>query len=250
MSIFQSGLFGSDSASQAANPLLMPTSSALFTSASSESLTISHNNWGNYNRAKWAISVWWRSATNNVAHTILSKQAGATNSGAEWRLVINSSNQLQWITVVGGSIDGRQDSTASLFADTNWHHIMIHFDADNSTVGDRMKSWVDGVEITSFGVDTNPTEAVSTEIGAAVSIGSQGNAGGFANGRVFQPTFFSGRLPSIAEVYSSGSAQPMGILDTGVHSLNNPNAGITSDAILAAAWTDNNTVTISTDIPT
>ncbi len=50
-------------------------------------------------------------------------------------------------------------TTNRVFRDTtNWYHIVVAYDSEQSTANDRIKVYVNGVQETSFGTTNNPSE--------------------------------------------------------------------------------------------
>jgi hypothetical protein len=53
--------------------------------------------------------------------------------------------------------------TSQLFRDTGaWMHVCLRVDTTNATAGDRLRLYINGSEVTSFGTDTNPTLNLDT----------------------------------------------------------------------------------------
>ena len=48
--------------------------------------------------------------------------------------------------------------TSAVFRDLDWYHIVFVYDTPNASGGDRMRLYVNGVEQTAFGSDTNPAQ--------------------------------------------------------------------------------------------
>jgi Concanavalin A-like lectin/glucanases superfamily len=220
----------------------LPTHSLDFERSSSQSLSITDANFGSYDRAKFAISLWLKKES-NVDSAIITQWASgqfAFEAGFD-------GNRLSLISEADGSnVNGSLTATATVTG-TSWHHVMWHFDSANATAGNRMRLWFDGSEVTTFDSDINPNAAVF-DSNAVVTIGGP-SAFGHYDGLIYQLGFFSGSLPSIGSVYNAGSPVDISGL-TGLYSFldcagNDP----TSDGVLASNWTNNNGVTTSTDIP-
>ena len=230
----------------AAAGILLPTKSHLFTAANSEYLSMSDADYGVFDYDKYAYSVYYKRASIPTSFPTIIRIGGATGSffmrfESSRRIDIASYNS-------AGSLDGRLVTTATYTDTTNWHHILVYIDSANATAGDRMRLWHDGVEVTAFDADTNPSGARETPVGG-ITIGYGNLSSQYFDGKLYQPTFFSGSLPSIGDVYDGGSPKDVSGL-TEAYSLLDPDTSVTSDSILSADWTDNNTVTLSTDIPT
>ena len=75
-------------------------------------------------------------------------------------LKLNSSSQLEFQARSGGNVDLRFDTNRK-FRDTSaWYHLVIATDTTQSTAGDRVKIYVNGVQETSFATSTIPNQNV------------------------------------------------------------------------------------------
>ncbi len=245
----------SSSSSHGLPPIGLPTRSLSFTSASSQSLSISNANWGSYNRAKFAVSLWFKRQTDGANQALLVK--GDNSSGTtEFDIRLLSSNALD-IKVYDGSGGVGVLRTNNAFTSGIWHQMLFWYDSSNSTAGDRMKLWTNGSEETSFSVDTNPTLPAATTsqpVGYGV-LDAGGTPSQFMNGLIYQPAFYSGVLPTISQVWvdlgggNQGARDVSGI--SGLYSLLNTDAttSLEDDYVLSANWTNTNTVIKSVTIP-
>lgn len=224
-----------------------PQSSIDFESGSSQYLNMSSANFGAYNRAKFAVSAWYRRESTGAAQVVMGKYSGAGNR--EWRLLFSAGNTLTFeASEAGTSLSGRLITTATYTDTTNFHHILAWYDSANATAGDRMRLWHDGTEVTSFGTDVNPAAAAFTGTND-MTVGWESQSGGYFDGLLYQLAFFSGTLPDISTVYNAGS--PMDVRNlTGLYALLDVAGGsVVSDYVLATDWTNNNTAVASTTIP-
>lgn len=222
----------------------LPSLSLSMASASTKYLSISNANFGAYNHAKFAISMWFKRASTGSVQYLYS-HAGVSRS---FRLFITAADKLDFsTTVTGTSTDGHLVTTAT-YTDTNWHHLLVYYDSANGTGGDRMRMWVDGSEISAFDTDVNPTAAVqNTSEDLAVGSNTSGGATTW-DGLLYQVAFFSGTLPNISLLYNSG--HPVNIVGaTGLWSSLDVDGAVTHDGVLSSSWTNNNTVTSSSTIP-
>lgn len=222
----------------------VPSRSLDFEASSSQSLT--RNGLGSYNRAKWAWQGWIkRESTGEMA--IFSHYAVGIDA---LHIGFDSSNRLSYYVSEDGFLQAGTLLTTATYTDTSaFHHILIHYDSANATSGDRMRIWFDGVEVTVFTTDTAPTAAIYSS-SATVRVGFRSGAQYF-DGLIYQSAFFSGYLPGIAEVYNAGLPKSV-IAISGLWSvLDVEGEQVTHDGVLgASAWTNNNTVSASTTIPT
>jgi len=113
-------------------------------------------------RRKHTLSVWVKKSTNATTLNIFTAYNASTDFT---ELKFNNSDQLQFQNKVGNNWSGELKTTR-VFRDTNaWYHIVIVWDSANSTGGDRMKMYINGVEETSFISDQNPTQSLESNIG-------------------------------------------------------------------------------------
>lgn len=224
----------------------VPTRSLDFEASSSQYLSMSSANWGAYSRSKYGFSVWVKRETGTGDQFILQK--GDNGTRQEFQLQFATSGELEARSYVSGSINGRIVTNATYTSTSAWYHIYYQFDSTAASA-DRMRIWVNGTEVTSFAVDTNPSAATSTDTGI-VLMGVQADLSLPFDGLMYQPSFFSGTLPTIGQLYNAGS--PVNVIGlSGLWSLLNTNAtnALEDDYVLAANWTNNNTVIKSTTIP-
>lgn len=218
----------------------VPKSSIDFEASSSQYLELSNANFGSYDHAKFALSVWVKRESTGALMPIVAKRTG----GNEFQLIFESAGNITLRTF--DASNGEIKTTATYNSTSVWYHILAHYDGNNATAGDRMRLWVDGTEITSFATDTNPNGAVASA-GGSVRIG--GFSSSYFDGLIYQPAFFSGSLPAIGSVYNAGAPMDISGL-TGLHSLLSCKWGdITKDQILAANWTNNNAAVSSLTVP-
>lgn len=226
----------------------LPTHALDLERDSTQYLSMTDADFGAYDRAKWAISVWVKTESISTVREIFSH--GGASANREFALFFTSANRLRLDTYIDSSgVNGTLETSATYTGTSAYMHILVHYDSANATAGDRMRMWVDGSEITSFNVDTNPTGSVFDSTSSAY-VGTLNASGTVAfDGLIYQLGFFSGTLPAIADVYDSGNPKDISGL-TGLYSYldcagNDP----TSDGVLSTNWTNNNSVTTSTDIP-
>ena len=93
----------------------------------------------------------------------------------------------------GGSASVGKLQTDQKFRDTNaWYHIVLVYDSGNGTAGNRMRMYVNGTEVTSFGTDNNPSQNADSffnKDGEVLSLGRTQYSGG--------GNYFSGYLAEV-----------------------------------------------------
>ena len=217
--------------------------------ASSKFLDMSDANFGAFDRAKHAISLWYKLVVTGSSRYLWTQ--GSTASNISFQLRFGATDKLEVFALdAPSSIDGQLTTTATFTDTASWHHILYHFDSANATPGDRMRLWHDGAEITVFDTDTNPTAAIQDSASTVVIGSDSAGTTNFFNGKLYQAAFFSGSLPDISEVFNAGAAKDVTGL-AGLHSLLNTDSVIAleDDFVLATNWTNNGGVAKSTDIP-
>ena len=63
-----------------------------------------------------------------------------------------------------GSTDADLQTSAAYRDPDKWYHIVFAYDTTDGTGGDRMRLYIDGVEETAFGSDTNPAQDYATSL--------------------------------------------------------------------------------------
>jgi hypothetical protein len=121
------------------------------------------------NRRTWTFSFWWKVNTfasgTSGGYRIL--QAGSTEFG--WS---NSDDKLYFID--GSTLR----ATTQVFRDpTAWQHIVLAVDTTDTTAADRVKIYINGVQVTSFSTSSNPSENFEFDVNATVAqnIGKEGS---------------------------------------------------------------------------
>lgn len=227
----------------------LPTQSILFVGASSQNLQLSNTDWGAYNRSLWSYSLWLkRSSSSASADPIMLFKGGATAATREFIIQFDN-DRLNFSTYKdsSGTINGRLLTSSTYTDTTNFHHYYFTFDV-GAAAGDRLRIWYDGAEVTTFTTDTNPDGAIQTTTNS-IFTGARTSNLDPADGLFYQASFFSGTIPTINDLYDSGS--PLSVVGLpGLWSyLDVAGGSVTSDPARGVAWTNNNTATASSTIP-
>lgn len=235
-----------------ASNLALPTHSIDFEKTTGQRLSISDANFGAYDRAKFAISLWFKRESIGSTMYLYGKGIDSAANTA-FRIGFTSGNKIDIITTDDGDIstpNGRLITTAAYTDTASWHHLLFHYDSANATAGNRMRLWIDEVEVTAFDTDTNPSAAVFDDTRSMFFASDDDPTTNGFDGLLYQGAFFSGSLPGISEVNNAG--HPMYIQGlAGLHSLLSVAGGsVVADEILAADWTNTGAASASTTIPT
>ena len=98
-------------------------------------------------------------------------------------------------------------NTTQVFRDpAAWYHIVLAVDTTQATASDRIKMYVNGSQVTSFGTATYPTQNANTYISSNVvqDIGRRGDAQFYADGEQAEVNFVDGQAlaPTAFGAYS------------------------------------------------
>lgn len=212
---------------------------------SSQYMSMSSANFGWSDPDTWwvALAVKFESV-GSILQTFFSKYAG---SG---RII-----QFNWFNgTVGCQVQDSGGSNVAIFSTTpafvdtsGFYNFYLEF----SKSGQFIRLYESGTEV-SYALRTNPTSGGnSVHIGTdAVQYGALDGAGTL-DGLLYQATFGEGSLPGAGNVFD-GSGNLVDLSSAaGVISVMNVDGGdVTTDAVNANSWTNNNACTASSTIPT
>jgi hypothetical protein len=165
------------------------------------------------NRKTWTFSCWFkRDAFTSAATQMLF--AGGSVTGA---------NDTNWVQVfinsdgtfgVGGGATTWRVSSAKLADTSAWYHLTVNVDTTQATAADRIKMFLNGVQITSFG--TNNAITLNADTGAnsvAIhTIGRRDDASRYFNGLMALPILVDGAAldaTSFGELDADGYWNPI-----------------------------------------
>tara|TARA_R100000781_G_scaffold47865_1_gene32077 strand:+ start:467 stop:2929 length:2463 start_codon:yes stop_codon:yes gene_type:complete len=117
------------------------------------------------NRRTNTISVWLKRSqlgnkSGDDAQTIYGAGGGGGGSSST-SLYILTDGRIGLLTMIG-SVHGHLVTTAVFRDPAQWYHVVVVFDTENGTSGDRMRLYVNGVRITAFGTETYPSQNQDT----------------------------------------------------------------------------------------
>ena len=144
----------------------------------------------------WTFSCWTKRG-NDVANGVDGSQKifGAMIDGSNVSDINFSTGDIMDISeYVGGSTVGRLQTT-QLFRDFSaWYHIVVVWDSDNGTSGDRYRLYVNGDRVTAFSTETQPSSAQASATNAAGThnIGKQ-NTDEYYDGYLAEMYFIDGQ---------------------------------------------------------
>ena len=132
------------------------------------------------NLKKWTYSMWVKLSGINTEY-VLFHNYGENTSREVFAKIGNNNGTIEFALRYDGSYDGRL-ITNRLFRDPNaWYHFVFVCDTENSTSGDRLKIYVNGVRETSFSTETYPPQNAGTVFNTTHehTIGSYGSGNYF-----------------------------------------------------------------------
>ena len=155
------------------------------------------------NRKKWTFSAWIKRSGLGLEQRIFGGNANASH------IYFTSNDELTWDLANNASSSSQGNlNTEAKFRDLSaWLHLVCALDTDNGTADNRMRIYINGVELTDFGTRTNPSSGYATNaindttlhtIGRRLS--SQGSDGmrfdgymaeiNFIDGQQYDPSYF------------------------------------------------------------
>ena len=117
------------------------------------------------NNLKWTWSGWIKrgQATDT---SIFSTGIGATNTYAH--LYYSSTGELNFGQINGaGTVVARKTTTALYRDHSAWYHVVMVYDSANATASNRLLMYVNGVQVTSFSISTDPSLNLASYINSA-----------------------------------------------------------------------------------
>ena len=151
------GCFGDSTLSSASYTI----ENALLLDGSSDYLTLIP---ATSSRDNWTFGTWLKRSKLGTTQQIWDSQrlTAAYGNDGIW---FNSSDKLEWeIQAVGGSVIGELITT-QVFRDTSaWMHVLWSYNS-TAAVADRMRLWVNFVEVTAFDTDTRPSSGADSITG-------------------------------------------------------------------------------------
>jgi hypothetical protein len=141
------------------------------------------------NNKIWSWSGWIKRGSLGVTSYILEGYpATAGNANDRTQFYFTSGDALEYSTITGGSVT-EQLTTTQVFRDPSaWYHITIVLDTTQATSSNRLKFYVNGVQITTFSTATYPALNANPYINSA----KVHYSGAAYNGSLVAGTYFDG----------------------------------------------------------
>lgn len=113
----------------------------------------------------WTFSCWFKRGRNIVdgsgVDTILSAGSATTDKTF---LAFDGSNRIQFQHTVASTVEIDYVSTAIFTDPTGWYHLVVAYDSNEGTAADRVKIWVNNVQLTQWDTQNTPSAAEETFI--------------------------------------------------------------------------------------
>lgn len=114
------------------------------------------------NKDNWTFSCWAKRADLPGSSMYLLGASIATN---KWfHIGFSGQNQLDIRQFNSSSYDFRKITTAVFRDVSSWYHIVVSYESGNATDEDRIKLYVNGDRITSFGTNSNPSSGLDAYV--------------------------------------------------------------------------------------
>lgn len=239
---------GSDDAESAATGIIVAASTyqSLEFDGSSDYLSMSHANWGSSSHSKFSIirSVYIDSLSTD--RPLFQKGSYASSGYREYQVIVKSDGAVQFFSAGSGGSSWILRTSAGVISTAGWYAIKVDIDTSQAS-GSRGTISVNGSTLT-LATNIDQTDINSTS--DSVYIGHDPNAGNYLDGLQHQCAFVSGANPSNGDVFNgtSGGLKDLSGL-TGLFSYIGAASNATTDSVLATAWTNNNSVTVSASVP-
>ena len=104
---------------------------------------------------KFTISMWVKRGKIGVQGYLCGASPGGDN---DFHINFESDDTLRFYQNTSGSVVGKLQTTRVFRDCSAWYHLVFVWDTGNATAGNRMRMYVNGVEETVFGTDTQPAQ--------------------------------------------------------------------------------------------
>jgi len=105
------------------------------------------------NRKTWTWAGWVKRSRLDSSQTIFAAVQDGNNGTV---LQFTAANAIQFFNYVGGAYAGRRITTAVYRDLSAWYHIVLAWDSANGTTANRIRLYVNGVEVTTFDTTGDP----------------------------------------------------------------------------------------------
>ena len=161
-----------------------------FNNNSSDSLSLSTSG---ADETSWTYSVWVKRS--EITYASLFSAISGSNFVDVYFYGTSTANGYLEFYSFNGSFVGRLVTNAFFRDPSAWYNIVIVWDSDNSTSGDRMRIYVNGVRVTSFSTESQPSSGASGYVNGTFKIGAMrdNNSSYFFDGYMAEACFIDGQ---------------------------------------------------------
>ena len=136
--------------------------SLIFNDGDSPSLARTPSSGGD--RRTWTFSAWIkRGNLTGAVQYIFSASDSASSTKYDY-IYFDTDNTIDIQHYNGSGTEGRIKTNRTFEDTSKFYHLFYVFDSTNATAGNRMRLYIDGDEITSFSIDTNPSLNYETDV--------------------------------------------------------------------------------------
>jgi hypothetical protein len=142
----------------------------------------------------WTWSGW-------VKRGVLSSQGGlqASGNGSNFAsgIIFDSSNHLYFYDYISSTFTSSLITTAVYRDPSAWYHFVVVYDTTQATSSNRIRMYVNGVQVTSFGTATYPSQNYASGVfnssSYAASIGREDGFSNYFDGEITEVNFIDGQ---------------------------------------------------------
>jgi len=146
------------------------------------------------NRKKCTISFWLKRSLITSQQAVMGVETTPAGGSNEARIVLKSDDTFEFYDYQSGYTF--RYKTNRLLRDTSaYYHIVLAVDTTQATASNRIKIYINGVQETAFGTETQPTLNLDTFLnsGAYVQIGRQSTGNSYLSGYLSHYAFVDGQ---------------------------------------------------------
>jgi hypothetical protein len=121
------------------------------------------------NRQTWTWSAWVKRGTLGTAQSLFVNENGAATNG-HFNVFINTDNTINFGDTDNGATNTYNFVTTQVFRDPSaWYHLVFVLDTTNATSTNRVKMYVNGVQVTAFSAAAYPVQNYSGSMNRATA---------------------------------------------------------------------------------
>ena len=124
------------------------------------------------NRRTFTISAWIKRSALGANQSILcatANNATADGDANKTMLRFTSDDELRFVKFTSASVTNQIITNAKYRDVSAWLHVLLAVDTTSGTAGDRLRLYVNGSEVTSFGTESQPDQNYDYDIGNSVT---------------------------------------------------------------------------------